>query len=129
MAKVDTKQLKFKDLTKVMLKDLITEYCPEFKKEFIKKAYPTRYETVSVPQFDANGKPLMKYSKKRGEFYHVHKKVETTTTKEPCFNLTSARTAFKEYIQASEKLTELFPLIANGVPKPEKPIDIFDEWK
>lgn len=95
MAKNLFENWQFKKITMEMMMDYIANHAPADKAWFKEIALGSTARKKSVPLFNDDGTPLMKWSKKKQAYYHAHKMVavdngETITT----VNVLDAKYAF-----------------------------------
>lgn len=75
MAKNYFENWQFKKITMKMMMDYIATNAPADKAWFKSVALATTTKKQSVPLFNDDGTPLMKWSKKKQAYYHAHKMV------------------------------------------------------
>lgn len=101
MAENNATEYVYKTLTLEQMKKYIEENAPQDKAWFKSVAFETRKKKQAVKQFDADGKPVMKESKKKkGTQYQATKMVVVENGSEkPVLNLLKAKKAFcKRYM-------------------------------
>ena len=120
MAKNYFENWQFKKITMEMMMGYIAEHAPADKAWFKGIALGTTTKKKSIPLFNDDGTPLMKWSNKKQAYYHAHKMVavdggETIAT----VNVLDAKYAFCErdcpalLPKAKEKKTPALDALAN----------------
>ncbi len=105
----------FKTLTLDQMVDYILKNAPDEKAWFKSVAFEMRCKKKAVPQFDANGNPIMKVCKDGKEKQAV-KMVEVEGSEQaPVFNLLKAKYAFCEKF-----MPEIIPVAKKKASKAEE---------
>lgn len=109
----------FKNLKLEQMVAYIEANAPQDKKWFKEQAFEMRGKKVAVPQFDKDGKPIMK-TDKNGKSKQVVKMVEEVGGEQtPVFNLLKAKYAFcKRYM----------PEIVPKAKETKKASDLLKDW-